>query len=351
MPQLEKFTFIIQVLPIFVVLAVLYGLLNREHYIIFDWVAVAAKRKRLLIYRGAWFTSWGFHYRGQKGYLWQLFSPALVVAVAALYQVGGVLAEWDRNIVALLREGAVVNRLGCRCRWLYKRELSRLEESEGHSYTIQNQFGDRFYSKGASTHLVQILTGLTHSGGLRFSFLISYLQQFEGFLPPTGLCDQCYTAKCVAGEWSLSEREVLPLTMGVLTVGEIPALEEDDYLFEDPLAKTDRFQSRRVGGAGVEGHFPICVVPGQLTVGSEHIAPYTLGPEEVVFTTGSGSFQTPLYAAAGSKFGSSSSIEEDGNLFDTFPFLEDEILRPLVGGEESGVECVTQEQEYEEDSE
>jgi hypothetical protein len=57
MPQLEKFTFIIQVLPIFVVLAVLYGLLNREHYIIFDWVAVAAKRKRLLIYRGAWFTS------------------------------------------------------------------------------------------------------------------------------------------------------------------------------------------------------------------------------------------------------------------------------------------------------
>jgi hypothetical protein len=53
MLQLEKFTFIIQVLPIFVVLAVLYGLLKREHYIIFDWVAVAAKRKRLLIYRGA----------------------------------------------------------------------------------------------------------------------------------------------------------------------------------------------------------------------------------------------------------------------------------------------------------
>jgi hypothetical protein len=312
MPQLEKFTFIIQVLPIFVVLAVLYGLLNREHYIIFDWVAVAAKRKRLLIYRGAWFTSWGFHYRGQKGYLWQLFSPVLVAGFAVLYQVGGVLAEWDRNIVALLREGAAVARLGCGCRLLYQQELAALERVAGHSYSLQNQFGARFYSVAASKRMVQILAGFTRSSVMRFYFLINYLRQFEGFLPPTGLCDSCYTAKRETPNRVISVHEALPLTMGVLVVGEIPALarDKDDYLFEDSLAKTDRFQSRRVGGAGVEGHFPICAVPGEVAVEGGGIAPYVLGPEEVVFTTGSGSFQTPLYAPAGSgEYRSSSSTE------------------------------------------
>jgi hypothetical protein len=84
MSQLEKFTFIIQVWPIFVVLAVLYGLLNRKHYIIFDWVAAVATRKWLLIYHGAWFTSWGFHYRGQKGYLWQLLGSVVALLGGAL---------------------------------------------------------------------------------------------------------------------------------------------------------------------------------------------------------------------------------------------------------------------------
>jgi hypothetical protein len=257
--------------------------------------------------------------------------------------------------VALLREGAVVKRLGCRCRWVYKRELSMLKESEGYSYTIQNQFGDRFYSKAASEHLVQILVGLTRSSGLHFSLLIDYLQQFVGFLPPTGLCDRCYMAKREVEEWLIPEREALPLTMGVLAVGEIPTLEDDDYLFEDPLARADRFQSRRVGGtggAGVEGYFPICAVPGQITVGGGNIAPYTLGPEEVVFTTGSGSFQTPLYTVAGNGgFGSSSLAEEGGDLSDNFPFSEDGAWRPLIAGEELGVARVAQEQEYEEDSE
>jgi hypothetical protein len=162
---------------------------------------------------------------------------------------------------------------------------------------LQNQFGDRFYSTAASARLIQVLMGFTRRTGVRFSFLIAYLRQFAGFLPPTGLCDQCYTEKLETPEWVTPERGALPLTMGVLAVGEIPSDEEDEYLFEDPLAKTDRFQSRRVGGAGVEGHFPICTIPGEVGAVGE-TAPYSNNggfvPEEVVFTTGSGSLQTPL---------------------------------------------------------
>jgi hypothetical protein len=56
MPQLEKTIFFLQVLPLFFVLAVLSGFLNREHYIIFDWKSLVLKRKHLLLCRVAWFT-------------------------------------------------------------------------------------------------------------------------------------------------------------------------------------------------------------------------------------------------------------------------------------------------------
>lgn len=193
----------------------------------------------------------------------------------------------------------VVERLGCSCRWLYKRELLALEESEGYMYTMQNQFGDRFYSVAASTRLIQVLMGFTRSTGLQFSLLIKYLRKFVGFLPPRGSCDSCYTTKHEIAEWLVPERGALPLTMGVLTVGAIPVGEEDMDLFEDSLSKTTRFQSRQLGDEGVEEHFPVCRVPGQV-MAEGSTAPYACVPEEVVFTTGSGSFETPFYAAAGS---------------------------------------------------
>jgi hypothetical protein len=198
--------------------------------------------------------------------------------------------------VALFREGVVVERTGCGCQWVYERELSLLEDSEGGAYALQNQFGDRFYSAAASVRLIQVLVGLGRRTGVQFSFLIAYLRQFGGFLPPTGLCDQCYTEKRVLVDWAVPGRGGLPLTMGVVPVGKIPVEEEDEDLFEDPLAKVDRFQSRRVGGAGVEGHFPVCVVPA-FGESAGALAPYTAGvlvSEEVVFTTGSGSLQAPL---------------------------------------------------------
>jgi hypothetical protein len=49
---------------------------------------------------------------------------------------------------SLLREGAVVKRLGCR--WVYKRELSILKESEGYFYTIRNQFGSSLWWEAPS---------------------------------------------------------------------------------------------------------------------------------------------------------------------------------------------------------
>jgi hypothetical protein len=70
------------------------------------------------------------------------------VVAAAGRSTPYVFTGFCREGRSLLREGAVVKRLGCR--WVYKRELSILKESEGYFYTIRNQFGSSLWWEAPS---------------------------------------------------------------------------------------------------------------------------------------------------------------------------------------------------------